>query len=102
MQRTSVDLPQPDSPTMPSVSPSRSVKETPSTAFTVATSFWKMIPCVIGKCFVRLSTTRNSSPVTRRHTTTPPVTLAEQRGGLALLRRRVEVARLRVRGVRDR
>ena len=44
MQRTSVDLPQPDSPTIPSVSPSRSVNETPSTAFTVAISFWKMIP----------------------------------------------------------
>ena len=54
MQRTSVDLPQPDSPTMPSVSPSRSVKETPSTAFTVAISFWKMIPRVTGKCFCQV------------------------------------------------
>ena len=35
MQRTSVDLPQPDSPTIPSVSPCCSVNETPSTAFTV-------------------------------------------------------------------
>ena len=31
-----VDLPQPLSPTSPSVSPRRSVKDTPSTAFTVA------------------------------------------------------------------
>ncbi len=50
MQRASVDLPQPDSPTTPSVSPSRlSVKLTPSTAFTAATCFWKMIPRVTGK-----------------------------------------------------
>ena len=34
MQRAIVDLPQPDSPTTPSVSPSRTVKLTPSTAFT--------------------------------------------------------------------
>ena len=62
MQRTSVDLPQPDSPTIPSVSPSRSEKETPSTAFTVAISFWNTIPRVIGKCFFRSSTTRSSFP----------------------------------------
>ena len=54
MQRAIVDLPHPDSPTTPSVSPSRSAKETPSTAFTDATSFWKTMPRVIGKCFFRL------------------------------------------------
>jgi hypothetical protein len=62
MQRTRVDLPQPDSPTMPSVSPLRSVNDTPSTAFTDATCFWKMIPRVTGKCFFRSSTTSSSSP----------------------------------------
>jgi hypothetical protein len=60
-QRAIVDLPQPDSPTTPSVSPFLIVKETPSTARTRATSFWKMIPRVTGKCFSRLSTARSSS-----------------------------------------
>jgi hypothetical protein len=62
MQRASVDFPQPDSPTMPSVSPGLMLKETPSTAFTEAISFWKMIPRVIGKYFRTLSTTSSSSP----------------------------------------
>ena len=72
MQRTSVDLPQPDSPTIPSVSPSRSEKETPSTAFTVAISFWNTIPRVIGKCFFRSSTTRSSFPFAAVLTTRAP------------------------------
>ena len=38
MQRASVDLPQPDSPTMPSVSPCRTSNETPSTACTLPIS----------------------------------------------------------------
>jgi hypothetical protein len=62
MQRAIVDLPQPDSPTTPSVSPFLTLKVMPSTAFTEATSFWKMIPRVTGKCFFRLSTTSSSSP----------------------------------------
>ena len=62
MQRASVDLPQPDSPTMPRVSPDLIVKETPSTAFTEAISFWKMIPRVIGKYFLTFSTRSSSSP----------------------------------------
>src|SRR6266508_2922076 len=62
MQRAIVDFPQPDSPTTPSVSPFRTVNVTPSTAFTEATSFWKMIPRVTGKCLIRLSTTSRSSP----------------------------------------
>ena len=63
MQRAIVDLPQPDSPTTPSVSPRSTVKDTPSTAFTEATCFWKMIPRVIGKCFFRSSTTSSSSGI---------------------------------------
>ena len=63
MQRASVDFPQPDSPTIPSVSPGLMLKVTPSTAFTEAISFWKMIPRVIGKCFLTSSTTSSSSPV---------------------------------------
>jgi hypothetical protein len=62
MHRAIVDLPQPDSPTTPRVSPSRTVKLTPSTAFTAAICFWKMIPRVTGKCFFRSSTTSSSSP----------------------------------------
>ena len=62
MQRASVDLPQPDSPTMPSVSPGLTLNETPSTAFTEAISFWKMIPRVIGKYLRTSSTTSSSSP----------------------------------------
>ena len=66
MQRAIVDFPQPDSPTTPSVSPFFTVNVTPSTAFTEATSFWKMIPRVTGKCFFRSSTTRSSSPAVCR------------------------------------
>ena len=53
MQRAIVDLPQPDSPTTPSVSPLLTLKLTPSTAFTAATCFWKTIPRVTGKCFLQ-------------------------------------------------
>ena len=60
-QRAIVDLPQPDSPTTPSVSPRRTLKLTPSTAFTAPICFWKMIPRVTGKCFSRSSTTSRSS-----------------------------------------
>ena len=41
MQRAVVDLPQPDSPTSPSVSPC-AVRQTPSTALTCADLLWKM------------------------------------------------------------
>src|SRR5690606_11213325 len=47
-----VDLPQPDSPTMPRVSPRRTVKDTSSTAWTAATCRWNRPPR-IGKCFTR-------------------------------------------------
>lgn len=43
-----VDLPQPDSPTMPSVSPAARSNETPSTAFTAPTCRRKRTPCVSG------------------------------------------------------
>jgi hypothetical protein len=65
MQRASVDLPQPDSPTIPSVSPDLTEKLTPSTALTAPTCFWKMIPRVTGKCFFRSSTTSRSSAIGR-------------------------------------
>ena len=42
--RATVDLPQPDSPTSPSVSPAPSEKLTPSTAYTVPTCRRKMPP----------------------------------------------------------
>jgi hypothetical protein len=47
--RPSVVLPQPDSPTRPSVSPARSDRSTPSTAWTWPTRRLKT-PAVIGKC----------------------------------------------------
>ncbi len=43
-----VDLPQPDSPTMPRVSPLARVKSTPSTAFTAPICFLKRIPRISG------------------------------------------------------
>src|SRR6188768_774347 len=49
--RASVDFPQPDSPTIPSVSPRRTWSETPSSALTEATSCLNTIPSVIGKYF---------------------------------------------------
>src|SRR6266404_5422089 len=59
MRRTArpvVDLPQPDSPTSPSVSPRLTVKDTPSTAFTVATCRRTTMPELIGKWIFRSST----------------------------------------------
>ena len=49
MQRASVLLPQPDSPTIPSVSPSCSASETSSTACTWPTVRSIRMPCLIGK-----------------------------------------------------
>ena len=59
--RARVDFPHPDSPTIPSVSPRRTWSDTPSSAFTVATSCLKTIPCVIGKCLVTSSTSSRTS-----------------------------------------
>ncbi len=55
MHRPVVDLPQPDSPTSPSVSPFRIVKLTSSTAWTRATSREKSPPRM-GKYFLRFFT----------------------------------------------
>src|SRR2546421_12865797 len=51
--RASVDLPQPDSPTTPSVSPRASSKEMPSTA--------RIVPPRDGKCFTRCSARRSGN-----------------------------------------
>src|SRR5437763_10626884 len=107
MQRAIVDLPQPDSPTTPSVSPCRTENETPSTAFTAAICFWKMIPRVTAKCFFRSSTTRSSSPRTSPPVATSAVRVDAKLAGLrqgagqdlrrlAVLRLDVEVAGLEV------
>ena len=62
MQRASVDLPHPVSPTSPRVCPRRMVSETPSTAWTWPTVRPSRPPLRIGKCLTRLSTrTRTSS-----------------------------------------
>ena len=55
MQRPVVDLPQPDSPTSPSVSPRRMSKDTSSTAWTRATSC-ENSPPRMGKYFLRFLT----------------------------------------------
>src|SRR4051812_14342765 len=57
-----VDSPQPDSPTMPTVSPRRRVRSTPSTAWTCPTVFRKTIPWVSGKYFLRPRTSSSGSP----------------------------------------
>src|SRR6516162_2180712 len=57
IMRAAVDLPQPDSPTMPSVSPARTAKEMPSTANTEPNRRPKM-PRRTGKCLTRPSTSR--------------------------------------------
>ena len=64
--RPGVDLPQPDSPTSPSVSPRTTVKSTPATACT-----WPTVrlnsPALIGKSLTRSSTRSSSSTVRRAH-----------------------------------
>src|SRR5215831_6734164 len=59
-ERPTVDLPQPDSPTSPSVSPASIVKLTPSTAKTVPPTRCSS-PRWIGKCFLRSRTSRTAS-----------------------------------------
>src|SRR5439155_4120037 len=61
--RPVVDLPQPDSPTRPSVSPFSTKKSIPSTARTAPTWRWKMIPCVSGKCIFSAETSRRLLPL---------------------------------------
>src|SRR5262245_61612749 len=56
-----VDLPQPLSPTSPSVSPRFSAKLTPSTALMVPTRRLMTAPLSSGKCTLRFSTLRISS-----------------------------------------
>src|SRR5215212_4711481 len=102
MHRASVDLPHPDSPTMPSVSPDFTVKLTPSTAFTAPTCFWKMIPRVTGKCFLTSSMTSRSSAMENLLARLGHGRF-EQLRGLPILRLLVQMTRLEVRRiVRDR
>ena len=67
--RAVVDLPQPDSPTMPSVSPSRTSRSMPSTACTAPTCCVKITPLVIGKCLTR---SRTSQQVAQASVHRPP------------------------------
>ncbi len=75
MVRPSVDFPQPDSPTSPRVSPSRTTKLTSSTACTRATSRCRT-PLRIGKYFLTCRTWRRGvsrdSLVWSRTVTLPP------------------------------
>ena len=59
--RAVVLLPQPVSPTIPSVSPRITSNDTPSTACTAPTWRWKRIPRVIGKCLTRSRTSTSAS-----------------------------------------
>ena len=61
ISRAVVDLPQPDSPTIPSVSPRRTSNDTPSTARTAPTWRWSR-PWRIGKCLTRSRTSTSTSP----------------------------------------
>src|SRR5438105_14069739 len=60
--RAVVLLPQPVSPTIPSVSPGLTENETPSTALTAPVRRCKMMPWVIGKCLTRSRTSSRASP----------------------------------------
>src|ERR1700680_5067903 len=62
MTRPRVVLPQPDSPTSPSVSPLRISKLTSSTALTSATLRWKRMPEVTGKYILTPRTSTRFSP----------------------------------------
>ncbi len=64
MTLPSVVLPQPDSPTRPSVSPSVTVKLTPSTARTAPSLLMPMRPPRISKCFTRSSTASRGAAAT--------------------------------------
>ena len=61
INRAVVDLPQPDSPTMPSVSPASTANETPSTARTMAPARPNR-PDLMGKCLTRPFTSRSGGP----------------------------------------
>ena len=62
MARPVVDLPQPDSPTRPRVSPRKTSKVRPSTARTAPTLRCTMMPLVIGKWTLRPSMDTSASP----------------------------------------
>ena len=98
MQRASVDLPQPDSPTMPSVSPWRTSNDTPSTALTLPISFWKMMPRRTGKCFLTSVTFRIASLIRCPAPDGP----AHQLRAVHVARGLVQMARDEVRAVRQR
>src|SRR6185369_2227700 len=61
ISRPTVVLPQPDSPTSPSVSPRRTSNETWSTARTQAPVRWRT-PIFTGKCLTRSTTSTSGVP----------------------------------------
>src|SRR5687767_5250491 len=82
----SVDLPQPDSPTMPSVSPRSRSKETPSTALMAPICLFITIPWVRGKCLTRSRTSRMRSPLVAIEDL-PPVVAGAVTGAADLVER---------------
>src|SRR5919112_2397930 len=67
-----VDLPQPDSPTSPTVSPRRSDRLTPSTARTWPTVFLKTIPWVSGNSFCKSTISSSGVPCSQPGRVVPP------------------------------
>jgi hypothetical protein len=65
MHRVTVDLPHPDSPTRPSVSPGWMSNETPSTARTGGPDDLPRNPFLGGNTFVRSRTSNNGSTLLR-------------------------------------
>src|SRR5919112_5852095 len=82
-----VDLPQPDSPTRPTVSPRRMVRSTPSTARTWPMVRLKTTPWVSGKYFFRPRISSSVSPGVDavRDAAVPPVVGSDTEDLLAVV-----------------
>ena len=81
MVRPSVDLPQPDSPTSPSISPRRNVSVTPSTAFTVPISLPENNPALHREVGFQIFDFRKASDIIDRMDT--ETTVGRSRSGFA-------------------
>src|SRR5215469_15789770 len=89
MTRASVDLPQPDSPTRPSVSPLRTSRLTPSTARTTSAPIPPTGKCLYTSTTRRMTGSRAGCALVPADASTAIRHLLEVRDGLQLLRRLV-------------
>ena len=100
--RATVDLPQPDSPTRPSVSPAPIEKLTPSTACTVPTRRAQQTPPRTGKCLLEVGDLEQRAAASASWRT-PPLPAARQQaaqcvaGRVSLQRRTLRAAARRSR-----